>query len=272
MPSKIDYHIHSRNSSDGSASLDEIAARLKAAGVTEAAITDHIPELPGHVWYGDVGAVVALKKARDRIEDQYGFRLFVGAEIDVIDNSGRLAAPEALVREFEIVISGVHRCPTLMRPLPNKESMHYGPAEYYAISEGVLRNPLVTLLAHPVWAFDRLFMPEHKDQAVSMFPEIYKREIMRVAAHEGKPVEINDAEIHLMDDAWFAFGKTYGTTYSIGSDGHKLENIGNVDRAYAAVARYNIPASKILDLERTSTYRKSRSCAGKPLSKKRRTS
>lgn len=261
MTLKTDYHIHSANSSDAEAPLEAVVAKLKAEGVTSAAITDHIPELPGHVWYGRCGAVTALKKKRDQLEDQYGLRLFIGAEIDVIDSSGRLAAPDALAREFEIVISGVHRYPTLTRPFPNKDSAHYGPPEYYAISEGVLRNPLVTVLAHPGWAFDRLFPEENKALAGECFPEIYKREIMRIAAEEGKYIELNSAEIHLMDEAWFAFGREFGTRYSMGSDAHTLQNIGSVEPSLHAVEKYKIPLNKILILEHASPHRKPRKCA-----------
>ena len=246
MMPKTDYHIHSNNSSDAEANLEDIVVKLKAEGVTSAAITDHIPELPNHTWYGKCGAITELKKKRDRLEDQYGLKLFIGAEIDVIDNSGRLAAPDTLVREFEIVISGVHRYPTLTRPLPNRDSLHYGPAEYYAISEGVLRNPLVTVLAHPVWAFDKLFPTEDLSRAEALFPEIYKREIMRLAAEEGKYVELNSDEVHRMDEAWFSFGREFGTSYSIGSDAHLLKHIGCVERSYNAVDYYKIPNNKLL--------------------------
>jgi len=237
---KIDLHIHSSLSSDAAPSFEEIFRKLKKEGVTKGALTNHIPEPPGHVWYGDCGAVKKLKKQRDRLEDKYGIRVLVGAEIDVINNNGALALPDAVVSEFEIVISGVHRYPTLMRPLPNGESMHYGPAEYYAVSEGVLRNPLVTVLAHPVWAFDKLFPESMQKQANAWFPEIYKREIMRIASEEGKAVELNADEIWRMDDAWFEFGRQYGNTWSIGSDAHKLQFVGCVDVCYEAVKKYGI--------------------------------
>src|SRR3989339_1822757 len=112
---KIDLHLHSDLSSDGKVSFEKIVRKLKEENVQTAALTNHIPEVPGHLWYASCNAVVNLKKERDKLEDTYGVRILVGAEIDVIDVSGRLAAPESLIDEFEFIISGVHRYPNATR-------------------------------------------------------------------------------------------------------------------------------------------------------------
>jgi len=124
--------------------------------------------------------------------------------------------------------------------------MHYGPAQYYAITEGILKNEQVTVLAHPLFAYDFLFPPHKKAEAIRSFPEIYKREIMRIAAEEGKAVELNSDDIDRMDDAWFSFGQTYGTMYSIGSDAHSLKHVGDVKKSYEYVQKYKIPEERII--------------------------
>ena len=251
MP-RVDLHIHSDLSSDASGSFAEVAAALADRKIATAALTNHIPELSGRVWYGDCDSISKLKLERDRLEDEHGLRILVGAEIDVIDSTGRLAAPTALVEEFEHVVSGVHRYPGMMRhdsgrPVTTgKDSTHYGPAEYYAISEGLLRNPLVNVLAHPLYAIDYLYPKEQKKLAFESFPDIYVREIMRIAAEEGKAVELNAADVSKMDERWFHFGDEYGTAYSLGSDAHGLDRVGEIGPALDAVERYGIPDDRIM--------------------------
>ena len=221
------------------------------------AITNHIPEIFGHIWYGDCDAIVKMKQKRDILEDRYQLRILIGAEIDVIDTSGTLAYPASNLGEFEFIVSGVHRYPNTTRgsdkkrstrPLPNQDSMHYGIAEYYRISEAILQNPFVNVLAHPLYAFGFLFTEEKKDEAIAGFPEIYIREIMRNAANEGKAIELNSSEIHLMNDQWFMYGDEYRTMYSIGSDAHHPDRIAEVDASYEVVDTYSIPEDRIISV------------------------
>src|SRR3989339_409603 len=137
---KIDLHIHSNLSSDALPTMEEVFLKLKREKAAIGALTNHIPEIPGHLWYGGCGAVTRLKKMRDTLEDRYGVRLLIGAEIDLINDAGKLAAPDALIKEFELVLSGVHRFPSLTRyhsgkrdhrPVTNRDSAHYGVAAYY---------------------------------------------------------------------------------------------------------------------------------------------
>ncbi len=251
MP-KVDLHIHCNLSSDGSGTFAEVAEVLAGKGIATAALTNHIPELSGRIWYGECDSISKLKAQRDCLEDKHGLRILVGAEIDVIDNSGRLAAPTALIEELDHVVSGVHRYPGMMRldtgqPVTTgRDSTHYGPAEYYAISEGLLRNPLVKVLAHPLYAIDYLYPKEQKKLAFETFPDIFVREIMRIAAEEGKAVELNSSDVSKMDERWFHFGDEYGTTYSLGSDAHGLDRVGEIGPALEAVEKYGIAHDRIM--------------------------
>ena len=255
----IDLHIHSHHSSDATSSLDEIARIAAEKKMDIIAITNHIPEIAGHIWYGDCDSIAKLKHERDGLEDTHQLKILIGAEIDVIDTTGALAYPSSNLSEFEFIVSGVHRYPNITRgadkkqssrPFPNQDSMHYGIAEYYRITEGILRNPHVDVLAHPLYAFSFLFTDEMKPNAISMFPEIYIREIMKLAAQEGKAVELNAAEVHLMNDLWFKYGDEFGTRYSIGSDSHKPQTVCEIQASLDVMKKYGISDERIIQPSR----------------------
>ena len=73
------------------------------------------------------------------------------------------------------------------------------------------------------------------------------REIMRLAANEGKAVELNASEVHLMNDDWFKYGKEFGTIYSIGSDAHSAGKVCQIEASLSTIARHEIPDEKIID-------------------------
>ena len=252
---RIDLHIHSNHSSDAMSTIAEIAQIATEKKMDIIAITNHIPEIAGHIWYGDCDSIAKMKRERDALEDKHQLRILIGAEIDVIDTTGALAYPSTNLSEFEFIISGVHRYPNTTRgadkkqstrPFPNQDSMHYGIAEYYRITEGILRNPYVNVLAHPLYAFSFLFTDEMKPNAISNFPEIYIREIMKLAASEGKAVELNASEVHLMNDLWFQYGDAFGTRYSIGSDSHKPQTVCEIQPSLDAMKKYGISEDHII--------------------------
>lgn len=251
---RTDLHFHSELSSDASGTFEEIALALVEQKIEFAALTNHIPEIPGHIWYGDCDAVSKLKSERDKVADKYGVNLLIGAEIDVIDNSGTLAAPQSFIDELEFVVSGVHRYPNVtrnhekhtQRPLRNMDSMHYGLAEYFAISIGLLRNPNIDVLVHPLYALDFLYSEEYKDSCIDEFPEIYIRDIMKIAAEENKAIELNSSVVHRMNEKWFYYGEQYGTKYSIGSDAHSPNRIGNIEKSLKVAEQYGLTEAQFI--------------------------
>jgi putative hydrolase len=124
--------------------------------------------------------------------------------------------------------------------------MHYGLPEYYAISVGLLRNPDVDVLAHPLWGLDFLYPAEYKESCRDEFPEIYIRDIMKIAAEENKAIELNSAEVGLLSEKWFYYGREFGTKYSIGSDAHLPERIGDIEKSIEVANKYGIDDDKFI--------------------------
>ena len=251
---RTDLHFHSALSSDASGTLEEVAVALVENKIQFAALTNHIPEIHKHIWYGDCDSILNIKKERDLVCEKYGINLLIGAEIDVISNSGLIGAPQSLIDEFEFVVSGVHRYPSIMRnsegrvgrPLVNKDSMHYGLAEYFALSVGILRNPGVDVLAHPLWGLDFLYPEEFAESCRDEFPEIYIRDIMKIAAEENTAIELNSAEVHLMGEKWFYYGDQFGTKYSIGSDAHSPKRVGDIEKSLQVADKYGLDESRFI--------------------------
>lgn len=130
-----DLHVHS-NWSDGSNTIVELAQAARASGYSYIAITDHSQSLK--VAHGLSAA--DLRKKRREIdslnEKMKPFRILFGTEADV-DADGNIDYPDAVLKEFDIVIAAIH---TGMKQ----------PAEQ--ITRRIMRaceNPHVHIIAHP---------------------------------------------------------------------------------------------------------------------------
>ena len=130
-----DLHVHS-NWSDGSNTIAEMAQAARAAGYSYIAVTDHSPSLK--VAHGLSAADLRKKRREIDIlnEKMKPFRILFGTEAD-IDADGNIDYPDAVLKEFDIVIAAIH---TGMKQ----------PAEQ--ITRRIMRaceNPHVHIIAHP---------------------------------------------------------------------------------------------------------------------------
>lgn len=130
-----DLQTHSRWS-DGEDTIEALALAAIQQGYTYIAITDHVEML---AWQGDVWTLFHQRQQEiAQINERFAGQIYLlnGLEVN-IDLEGRLDAPEALLKEAEIVLAGVH----------------YGHGqESEAMTKRLLRaleHPYVHILAHP---------------------------------------------------------------------------------------------------------------------------
>jgi DNA polymerase (family 10) len=103
---KGDLHCHTA-ASDGTASMREMAAAAAAAGYEYLAITDHSASMGFGSSVSADQLRAQIERARELDGTLEGFRLLIGAEVNILPN-GTLDYPDELLAELDWVLASVH--------------------------------------------------------------------------------------------------------------------------------------------------------------------
>lgn len=217
-------HCHTKNS-DGSNTVEQVAAACQAAGYAYAGITDHSQAAS----YAGGLKPDALARQIDAIDELNGklegFRVLKGIEADILQD-GRVDYEPSLLARLDFVIGSVH----------SRFSM-----DERAMTSRILtamENPFLTILGHPT---GRLLLSRNP------YPVDLDAVIER-AAERGVALEIN-ADPHRLDLDWrrVADARAAGVAISIGADAHSLAGIANVEFGVAMARKAGLGPSDVLN-------------------------
>ena len=71
---RIDLHCHTAHSSDGRGTIAMAVQAAAAKGIAVLAITNHCPELPGHVWHDSLESLRRMKDEAAQAGAKHGDR------------------------------------------------------------------------------------------------------------------------------------------------------------------------------------------------------
>ncbi|HIE33426.1 MAG TPA: DNA polymerase/3'-5' exonuclease PolX [Thermodesulfobacteriaceae bacterium] len=221
LPKLVDYddiqgdaHVHSKYS-DGTASLEEIAQRAEALGLSWVAVCDHSQGLK--VAGGlSVSALMEKKKAIEEFNRRSKrVKLIFGAEVDILSD-GSLDYPDEVLAEIELVIAAIHT------------GFQQPEAQLTQRVVAALKHPLVHALAHPT---GRL-IGEREPYAIDM------QAVIRTAAENGKALEINAYYKRLdLNDIQTRAAKEAGVKILIGTDAHIVDQMDYLPLGVAVARR-----------------------------------
>jgi DNA polymerase (family 10) len=212
MPSLVEMkdirgilHIHT-TASDGTSSLEAVAAAARKLGMEYIGITDHSES----AFYAGGLAREAILRQHEAIDEMNRqdprFHIFKGIEADILPD-GRLDYDDATLESFDFVIAAVHS--------------HFGMSgeDMTARIMKALDNRHTTILAHPT---GRLLLAR----------EPYALDLERIidfAASRGKVIELN-ANPHRLDLDWrhCKYAKRKGVRIAINPDAHHDSGLGDV--------------------------------------------
>lgn len=98
----IDLHTHTIASGHAYSTIQEMAKAAAERGIQILGITEHAPTLPGScdsIYFRNLHVVP---------REMYGVRLLLGAELNILDYTGRLDLDEKHYRFMDIRIAGIH--------------------------------------------------------------------------------------------------------------------------------------------------------------------
>ncbi len=134
MKARLDLHTHTIPSGHAYSTIEEMARRAANLGLQLLGITEHAPALPGtcsDIYFRNLHVVP---------RELYGVRLLMGAELNILDTTGRLDLSDDFCRQnLDIRIAGMH-----------SQCWQGGTkAENTSAMVCVIENPVTHIISHP---------------------------------------------------------------------------------------------------------------------------
>ena len=233
-----DYHFHTHNSFDGTASLNEMAQAAANKGINEICVTDHYEcnrpsflkkNTPVSVMRKDYLSAVASNKT--------GVKIRFGIEIGQPAGNTYQAQMALMEGGFDFVMASVHcvnngsTCMSLVN-YNDPEEAKKAISDYYDETDKIIEWGKFDVLAH-----FNLFLRYVARQGADINMEDYRGRIEKIftsLAKSGKGLEVNTKSIlqPLGEpipslDMLKLYRKCGGEIITIGSDAHEMTEMGN---------------------------------------------
>jgi DNA polymerase (family X) len=219
-----DLHSHSTYT-DGRATIEQMAARARAAGLDYLAVTDHSRR-------------IAMSHGLDpnRLRDQWreieavgkrldGIRLLRGIEVDIMDD-GTLDLPDDVLSELDWVVASVHY------------KLNQSSAEMTRRIIAAIRNPSVDVIGHP----SGRLLTGRDPSAFDL------DEVLHVAREEGCALELNSQAERLdLSDSACLTAKHAGVKLVVSSDAHHPRDFAMLEYGVGQARRGWIEAEDVLN-------------------------
>lgn len=207
-------------------SIQEMARQAADKGLDLLGITEHAPSLPGacHEIYFRNMHVVPRRL--------YGIRLMLGAELNILNTTGKVDLSEEIYPMLDVRIAGIHKlCWEGGSTDQNTSAMITA-----------IRNPWVQIISHP------------GDGTASLHFE----PIVLAAKETGTLLEINNSSLNPVRNKVDAHDnniellrlcKRYDVPVILGSDAHVSFAVGGYDNIYPLLAETGFPESLIVNTD-----------------------
>lgn len=240
----VDLHIHSQYS-HGKGSIQDIIKVGSMKNLDYLAVTEHVRSQSS--WFESfLSDMEAAKKEKD-------IGVISGIEAKVLDFYGTLDATERMVQTMDLIVASVHRIPSfhnmdgeLAVEKVNQDKVHIADLYVRALF-GISSNPKVDVVGHP---FHLL-----KAMGVKTINRDCKMEIAKLFSASEKAVEVNSL-YHVPDLQFLKICLKEGVKVSVGSDAHRLEDVGNVKWSVQLLKKAGGTAEDLIDVENILTRKK----------------
>ena len=223
---ELDIHTHTIAAGHAYSTLQEMIASGQAKGLKTLGVTEHGPAMEGAcapVYFKNLGVVPR----------QWGeMRLMLGAELNILDTSGKLDLTEDILERLDVRIAGIH---SLCWKGGTTE-------ENTAGMIAAIRNKWTDIISHPGdGTAELLFEP-----------------IVIAAKESNTLLEINNSSLNPSRNKIYAPGnnkqiltlcKKYEVPVILGSDAHISLDIARYERIYPLLQETDFPDDLIMNFD-----------------------
>ena len=222
----MDLHTHTIASGHAYNTLREMAKAAADRGLEILGITEHAPMMPGtccNYYFHNLKTVP---------RELYGIRLFLGAELNILNPQGEVDLNETELRGMDIGIASLHL--PCMKPGTREENT----SAYL----NAMKNPYVNIIGHP-------------DD--SRYPVDYEL-LVKAAKEKHKLLELNNTSLkptgprqgaHENDVRMLKLCKEMDVCISLGSDAHIEESICDFTEAVKVIEETDFPDRLIVNTD-----------------------
>jgi DNA polymerase (family 10) len=218
-----DFHMHS-TWSDGRDSLEAMIEAAAARGYEYHAISDH-SHGRGKRYGLDPTALLEQRAQIEALGARYGIRTLFASEVDILPD-GSLDFSDEVLSQLDIVIGSVHSGFNQTREEMTQRLIR------------ACENPYVTIIGHPT------------GRMLDGFPgyEFDYDAVFVAAARTGTALEIDGQAMRLdLPSPLVRRAKTFGVTFSVDSDAHKVEDLARVELAVGQARRAGLTKDDVLN-------------------------
>lgn len=134
MKDILDLHTHTIASGHAYNTIQEMTKAAAERGIELLGITEHAPTMPGtcQLFY--------FQNLRVVPREQYGVRLMLGSEVNILDFDGKIDLPEDILQKLDLCIASIHP-PCFLAKGTIEQNTN-------AILKAI-ENPYVDIIGHP---------------------------------------------------------------------------------------------------------------------------
>lgn len=227
-----DLHTHSTNSrfKHGKSSIEEMAIEANEIGLVEIGITDHGYQ---HFFRTSKEKLKEARKTVDDINKWSKTKVLLGIEADIISEDGTLDIDNETLSLLDILIVSYHRMTF------TNFANFFGFAKKDEATRKKCTNAFINAInKYPVT------IVAHLDSILST--DLY--EIGKVCRERGTMVEINNRHTKWTDKQMEDLIAS-GCMFVVSSDAHNRNQVGEVDKAFEYIRKYEIPSERIANVK-----------------------
>ena len=241
-----DYHTHTLYSHGQGRIKDNIEAAIRQ-GLSEVAIADHGPRSYSIRPFGVKKAetLLEIKSKIDEYNEYYPeINILSAVEANVISMAGELDVPQEILAQLDKVLVGFH---LFMMPKDIK-SLWGIIINNAVVSKLKFRNDEIrrinTELMIKVLDNYKVDIITHPGYQVNLDTKLLAAE----AAKRNVALEIN-AKHGFLTEEFVKVAAKEGVKFSLGSDAHTPDQVGNVEPALKLAQRLKIPSAQLLNVK-----------------------
>jgi DNA polymerase (family X) len=220
-----DTHTHS-DWTDGVDTIEVMARAARDLGRAWMVLTDHSPSL-GIARGLSVDRIAQQRMVIDRLNDELApFRVFHGTEMEIRADASLDYSNEVL-STFDVVVASIHTGRTQSTEQLTDRAL------------AAIRNPNVDILAHPTGR-----IVNRRDPLVLDWSRVFA-----AAAETGTVLEINGSPRLDLDDALARAAASAGARFTVSSDAHRTEELGQLDYAVSMARRAWLTPEKVISTQ-----------------------
>jgi putative hydrolase len=205
-----DLHMHS-TWTDGEGSVEAIVEQAKSKGLKRVAITDHIRKTS--TYFSEYYTQIR------NLSNKFNFEILVGFEAKVDNFNGDIDVSEENLAKADISICSVHRFPIGRKLIAAKEfAAETSQIIELELSIAAIKKGGFNIMGHP----GGMSLKSH-----GIFKPEYFEEIIIACKENNIAFDFNSSYHIDQKETLIALFKKHDPKISIGSDAHKLKDIGS---------------------------------------------